>query len=405
VVAGTFGHGPLAVAGPLGGWIPDPGRIEGFAVAAAPPEDSDYTLREWTKALKDLGLLPPLSSLFKLSFLGQNSSTGYTVAGAVVDWLRERHGPSALRSWYAGASVETAFAGETLGALADAFAADLDRLVLPDRIRELARARFDRPAIFGRRCPHVVDELIEEAALAYDSFDFEAASSAYANGLQLDPSNFNARMGLAACAERAQSGGDGRARYEALSRDPGLTRVQRASVLERLADLELLAREDRQAADHYAAAEKDAFDEHRARTIAVKRYALGDPEGRAAITALLLGDPRLGSDLPQASAELGEWSALAPANGLADYLIGKNLYSRARWRDAYRRLSRALSRELPLASVRREALRTIIFAACALDERAAAAQAINEYLADPGLSFARKNGMQRFAESCRPSAP
>jgi tetratricopeptide (TPR) repeat protein len=404
VVAGTFGRGPLSVAGPLGGWIPDPGRIEGFAVAAAPPEDSDYTLLEWTKALKELGLLPPLGSLFRLSFLGQNSSTGYTVAGAAVSWLRARHGPSALRAWYSGASIQSAFAGETLDKLSAAFAADLDRLIVPARILELARARFDRPAIFGRRCPHVVDELLEEAAFAYDAFDFDAAGAAYERGLQLDPSNFNARMGLAACAER-RGEAKGRARYEAMASDPGLTRVQRASVLERLGDLELLAGDDRAAAGHYIAAENDAFDEHRARTIAVKRYALGDARGRAAITALLLGDGRLGSDVAQAAAELGEWSATAPDNGLADYLIGKNLYSRARWGDAFRRLSRALTRQLPLASVRREALRTFVFAACALDERAAAARAAAEYLVDPALSFARKNGMQRFAESCRPSAP
>jgi tetratricopeptide (TPR) repeat protein len=403
VVAGTFGRGPLSVAGPLGGWIPDPGRIEGFAVAAAPPEDSEYTLLEWTKALKELGLLPPLRSIFRLSFLGQNSSTGYTVAGAVVQWLHARHGPAALRAWYSGASVESAFAGETLDDLSAAFEAELERVSVPDRIRDLARARFDRPAIFGGRCPHVVDALLGEAAYAYDAFDFDAARAAYERGLQLDPSNFSARMGLAACAERSE--GEGRARYEAMARDPGLTRVQRASALERLGDLELLAGEDRAAAEHYAAAEDDAFDEHRARTIAVKRYALQDAQGRAAITALLIGDPRLGSDLPQAAAELGEWSATAPENGLADYLIGKNLYSRARWRDAYGRLSRALTRELPLASVRREALRTFVFAACALGEHAATAPAMAEYLADPASSGARKNAMRQLAEWCRPSPP
>jgi hypothetical protein len=405
VVAGTFGRGPLAVAGPWGGWVPDPGRIEGFAVAAAPPEETDYTLLEWTKALKDLRLLPPLGSIFRLSFLGQNSSTGYTVAGAVVDWLHRRHGAGPLRAWYGGASIEQAFAGETLEQLTEAFEADLDRLVLPERVSDLARARFDRPAIFGRRCPHVVDQLLEEASLAFEGFDFDRARAAYEDGLQLDPSNFNARIGLVACAERAADRGEAMARYEAMAIDPGLTRVQRASVVERLGDLELLAGQDMQAAGHYASAERDAFDEQRARTIAVKRYALRDPAGRVAIMALLVGDPRLGSDLPQAAAELGEWSARAPELGLADYLIGKNLYSRARWRDAYVRLERALDRELPLASVRREALRTLVFAACALDEPEVARRALDQYLADPALSFARKTGMQRFAKTCRQSAP
>lgn len=405
VVAGSFGRGPLAVAGPWGGWVPDPGRIEGFAVAAAPPEETDYTLLEWTKALKDLGLLPPLRTIFRLSFLGQNSSTGYTVAGAVVDWLHTRHGARPLRAWYGGASVEEAFAGETLDQLTEAFEADLDRLVLPERVSDLARARFDRPAIFGRRCPHVVDQLLEQASFAFEGFDFDGARAAYESGLQLDPANFNARIGLVACAERASGREEARARYEALALDPGLTRVQRAIVLERLADLELLAGRDVEAAGHYASAQNDAFDEQRARTIAVKRYALRDPAGRAPITALLLGDPRLGSDLPHASAELGEWSARAPELGLADYLIGKNLYTRGRWRDAEARLQRALERELPIASVRREALRILVFAACALDQPEVAERALGHYLADPGLSFARKTGMQRFAKTCRPSAP
>ena len=58
VVSGSFGSGPFRVAGPLGGLIPDPGRIEGIAVAASPGEDDDFTLFEWSKALLDLNLLP-----------------------------------------------------------------------------------------------------------------------------------------------------------------------------------------------------------------------------------------------------------------------------------------------------------------------------------------------------------
>ena len=400
VVAGSFGRGPLHVAGPWGGWVPDPGRIEGFAVAAAPPEDSDYSLLEWTKALRDLELLPPLGSIFKLSFLGQNSSTGYTVAGAVVDWLRTRHGAAALRAWYGGSSIEEAF-GEPLSALERAFQADLDRLPSSDRINEVARARFDRPAIFGRRCPHVVDELLDSAGAALEGFDLETAAQDYSRSLALDPSSYGARLGLAACAERAGDADQALDSYERLAGDESLSRVQRSSVFERLGDRALLAGRDHAAQDLYDDAERYAFDEHRARTIAVKRYALSDPEGRAAITSLLIGDVRLGSDMPQAMAALGEWSARVPQQGLADYLIGKNLYSRARWRDAYAYLERALRREIPLASVRREALRTFVFAACALGERDPAQAALQQYLVDPGLSFARKSGMQRLAKSCR----
>jgi hypothetical protein len=90
---------------------------------------------------------------------------------------------------------------------------------------------------------------------------------------------------------------------------------------------------------------------------------------------------------------------------LADYLIGKNLYTRARWREAGEYLSRALERDLPLPSVRREALRSSVFVACALGDGARARAVLLDYLADPGLSLARKNGMERFQKVCRFSDP
>jgi tetratricopeptide (TPR) repeat protein len=401
VVAGAFARGPLKVAGPLGGWIPDPGRIEGFAVAAAPSEDTDHTLLEWTKALKDLELLPPVRAIFRLSFLGQNSSTAYTVAGAFVGWLRAKQGPLALRSWYAGASVEAAFGGKTLSALEQEFHADLDRVQLPEAVLELARARFDRPAIFGRRCPHVVDRLLQDASAAFERFDLEKADRDYKQSLRLDPNNFSARMGLAACDQRRGAAEDAASRYDTLATDESLTRVERALVRERMGDRALYRGELSEAFRLYTEAESYAFDEHRARAIAVKRYAIEDQEGRQAIVDLLIGAPELGSDFVQSSAALGEWTARNPELGLADYLIGKNLYSRGRWRDASAYLQRALQRRLPLDSVRREALRSSVFAGCALGDRLNASAAFRAYVAEAGLSLARKNGMQRFAQLCR----
>ena len=69
-------------------------------------------------------------------------------------------------------------------------------------------------------------------------------------------------------------------------------------------------------------------------------------------------------------------------------------------------LARALDRELPLPSVRREALRSQIFALCALSELQRASLLLHAYLADPELSPARREAMQRFAPVCGvPAAP
>lgn len=399
VVAGSFASGPFDVAGPFGGWIPDPGRIEGFAVAAAAPSvETDYTQLEWTRAMRDLGLLPPLARVFRLSFLGQNSSTAYTVAGAVVAWLHDTYGPARLRTWYAGADLETAF-GKSLPVLEQEFHAQLDGVQLPSYVLDLAKSRFDRPAIFGRRCPHEVDELLEDASGALDRRDIAAASSAYADSLRLDPANFGARLGLAVCEQRRGAARAAEARYAEIGADAALTRLQRATVAERLGDVALLGGDVTRAEQHYLAAERDALDEGRVRTVAVKRYA-AQSEGRQAVAELLIGDPEQGSDLMQSSAALGEWSVRDPSLGLADYLIGKNLFSRQRWREAELHLGRALGRTLPLASVRREALRTFVFAACALGQRESAAPRLREYLADAELSAARQQGMRKFAELC-----
>jgi tetratricopeptide (TPR) repeat protein len=405
VVAGGLARGPFRVAGPLGGWIPDPGRIEGFAVAAAPSSESDYTLLEWTRALRDLNLLPPLSSVFKLSFLGQNSSTAYTVAGAVVAWLHDAYGAEALRAWYGGAELGEAFAGKTLPVLQQEFSAELDRVQLPAWVLDLAKSRFDRPAIFGRSCPHVVDELLEDANAALQRHDVAAASAAYDASLRLDPGNFGARIGRAVCEQRRGAEQAAEARYIELGADPSLTRVQRAVVAERLGDAALLAGDIVHAERYYTEAERDALEEARTRALAVKRYAARG-NGRAAVAELLIGDPERGTDLMQASASLGEWSVREPGLGLAEYLLGKNLYSRARWRDASLHLERALGRALPLPSVRREALRSQIFALCALSERQRASSSLRAYLADPELSPARREAMRRFAPVCGlPAAP
>ncbi|HSO37601.1 MAG TPA: hypothetical protein VLT33_33980, partial [Labilithrix sp.] len=86
VVAGSFGRGPFRIAGELGGLVPNPGLIEGIAVAAS-PDDEDLTDAQWARAMMDIGILPNMQRVFSLSFLGEASSKSYTLAGAFVTWV------------------------------------------------------------------------------------------------------------------------------------------------------------------------------------------------------------------------------------------------------------------------------------------------------------------------------
>lgn len=399
VVAGSFGVGPFSVAGPLRGIIPDPGRIEGVAVAASPNENDDFLLEEWAKALLELRLLPSLRGIFRLGFLSENSSTAYTVAGAFVSWFKDRYGAAALRDWYAGAEL-TALTGKDLEALERDWQAFLRARPIDPKMLATARARFDRPAIFGRVCPRVVDRLAQTAGARLGAADPEGAREAYEEILALDPRHTGARFGLAACALRARNEALAAQKYEALSKSPELGRLEQAAALEARGDIALSAGRTEEARAAYDAVAQVVVDEDRLRTLDVKRFAAEHEPSRRAIVALLVGDPVLGPSWDVAGPRLAEWSRAEPELGLADYLLGKNLYAKGRHAEAAEHLDRALARQIPLPRVAREARRMRVVTGCALGDRAAAERAYAELIADPALIPARRRGLSGLAARC-----
>lgn len=383
VVAGEFGRGPFHVAGPLFALIPDPGRIEGVAVAAA-PHDEDLSLGEWTKAMADLSILPPLSRVFKLSFLGEPSSRAYVVAGAFIEWLAKTHGMDAVRRWYGGASLADA-AGKSLDELDVDFRASLERLAVGPDVLAVARARFDQPAIFGRRCPHVIDRIAEEANGALGGLDTVRAVKLFGDVLALDPHDLGARFGLAQCDLRAGNEAAARARYEALSKDPSLGAAMRARADEALGDLALVLGEGGVAKQRYDDVAHAVVDADRLRALDVKRYA-ADGHGERPIALHLIGDLRIGREPTLAASALGAWAAEEPKLGLAEYLLSRTYLGAGRWELAAESLDRALLKELPLESVRRQAHKDRLVIACALAD---APRVLVEYAAWSAIPSSR----------------
>jgi len=403
VMAGVFARGPFLVAGPAGGWIPDPGRIEGVAVAASPRQDDDLTLRQWAAAMLRLEILPPLGKIFRLGFLGENSSKAYAVAGAFIDWLKETYGVAAVRDWYGGASLETA-AGKPLGELENEFRAALSQVELPDEAMGVAKARYDRPAVFGRRCPHQVDAVAMQANRALGNLDPSKARELYDAVLQMDPTNFGARVGLGSCALREGEIEQARQAYAALLGDDSLSALEREWLEERLGDVALRDGKLAAAAAHYDRARKLLVDQDDLRTLEVKRAALQGGEhaklARRAITDLLIGDPAFGADWSTAAPALGRWSQADDKAGLADYLLGKNLYARGRWEEAAEALDVALRRELKTPLVAAEAIYTRLKVACALGQKQVVDQAAKLYAEAKGVSPGRRFTAARLAERC-----
>jgi tetratricopeptide (TPR) repeat protein len=317
-----------------------------------------------------------------------------------VAFFKERYGIEAVKRWYGGAELSELTSGKDLHALEADFRSALASVKIGEKALLAAKARFDRPAIFGRSCPHAVDELEQAAGARLSENDPEAARSKYEELLRLDPQNPRARMALGLCAVRQARFDEARRRYQELARDPALPRLTQAGAEEALGDLELIRGDGALATKKYDQVAELALDADRLRTLDVKRLATGELE-RDAILNLLIGGVRFGPSWDVAGVKLGEWADRDRQRGVAAYLVGKNFYLRGRWEESARYLDRALTAREPLPpSVRQEALRVRITVACALGEAASARQRYQEWRALPDLPASRSDGMSRFLRRC-----
>lgn len=377
VVAGKLGQGPFRVAGSGGGLVPDPGRIEGFAVAAAPDEDEPLTSHQWAAAMKRLGLLPALGDLFQLGFFASNSSTAYTVAGAFVAWVRETFGVAALQAWYGGSSLEQA-TGVAPAQLEQRFLGALDAVALNEAELAAAAARFDRPAVLARKCPYKVDAALGEGLGLVAAGECADATRVLREVLALDPSALRAELGLGQCLQGRGAFDAARERFAEVANRPGVHALFRAAALERLGDVAWLARNLAEAEAHYQAAGELIVEEERLRQLDVKRLGVTAKDERAerAVASVFFARDGRGSAPVATGFELGQWVASSDA-ALGHYLLGKQLWGIADWAGAFVHLRQAArAPDLP-ARVTREAWRGVLVAACALGDAAAVAE-VNE---------------------------
>jgi hypothetical protein len=387
VVAGSFARRPFLVAG---GWWPNPGLIEGIAVAAS-PDDEELTDAQWARAMLDLGILPRMRELFSMSFLGESAAKSYTVAGAFVAWMLDRSGAEVVRSWCSGASIE-ALTSRSWVALEDEFRAWLRTLAMPPEAAAYARSKFDRPSVWARKCPHVVDALDRAADTCRDEHRFDRAAALYRGALARDPKDWHARF---ARARMEQSYGDedqGRAELARIDGDADAPQTWRDRAQEALADDDLARGRDALAAEVYRRLAERTLDEDVARTLEVKARSADDPRARGAIIELLVGEPGRPTEPWLGALSLGAW-AEETHDPVAQYLAGKNLAQHDAWALAEPWLDRALEGVLS-PRIGRELLRQRAICACVLSDVAALAR-VEAAIQGAGSPFASGTGGRR----------
>lgn len=357
IVAGNAGRGPLRIAGPLFGLYPDFALIEGVAVAAAwvNSSPSGLTPHQWTRAMLEQGLAPPLQDLFGTGFLQQQRRVAYTLAGSALRYVADTYGASAVRRIYAGSDVR-AVLGISIAELERDFHAFLRTVPLPESARALAQQRFTGSSVLSSICPHVKAELARELDGHLSAGDGEQAARTCRALLEIDPADTGVRATLAAVLARTGQLDAAHSELGALQGPEPAAPTVIASARQLLADEALRGGRHAEALAIYRELLAQPNDRDTLRMLQVKSLALtGSARERDLVFALLVGEqaPADGATAVYLTRELRE----VRKDGLPHYLEARQLLMRERYAEAAALLAQARKLGLPTAEIALEALR------------------------------------------------
>jgi tetratricopeptide (TPR) repeat protein len=398
VIAASAGRGPFRIAGSAGGLLPNPGLIEGVAVAGS-PKDEDLSPMEWAKAMKDLNILPPLEKLFALAFLGQSSGTAYTVSGAFVGWVHDKFGAEAVVAWYGGEELPDV-TKTSWAELEQAWHAELDKITLPEAARVQAAARFDKPGFFARKCPRLIDGCRDRAADLEELGDTSGAMAELDRALAVDPEHLGLRIDRAETLLFGATPAEAEADLRQIAGTESFPRHVRDRAVRVLGDYAFYRGDVESAKKAYEELLTRTIEQDQLRTFHVKLAACRDEGLRPAVALLLVGPPSRRGDRLAAIELLGALDRERSTDGLAPYLLARARLDAGDFPGAAERLDRALARKLDVPFVKAEALRLRIQVACGLGDGAGAARWLADYGKDPAVSRARYQTSKRLVARC-----
>lgn len=178
--------------GPLRVRVPDPGAIEGIAVAAA-GDSEDESLHAQARLLYEMGGFSPFETLFSPAFYGVSSARAYVQAGSFLRYVYETQGFGPLRRLYReGGPLAGILPG--FAQVQEAYLAFLSTVHVPEYQLALARERFQRPPIHQQRCVHAVARTRRRAAACAGDGDASCALKALNEAHRMDPGNLETWM-------------------------------------------------------------------------------------------------------------------------------------------------------------------------------------------------------------------
>jgi hypothetical protein len=327
-----------------GGLIPQMTLVEGVAVAADWPA-GEFTVHEEARALKELNLLPDLRRLLRPGvFYAESGPRAYTASGSFLRFLWESRGAQFIDRLYASQEPVD------LGDLVPDYLRFLDGVRVPERAVALATQRYAAPSIVRKRCPHEVAALVREAQAARDP---QRAAELLARCASLEPDD----PALLVALRRAQvlakdPAAAARTEAKALAH-PKLSAPLRAQLLTDSGDAAWKAGDVALALARYAEAARLPQPEAGERGLAVRLRAVPDPATWPALRPLLAE----ANTAPEILLHVRDLDLARPRDGLAAYLLAKQMQNRAAWPECAAFAASALRRELPGPLFVQEALR------------------------------------------------
>lgn len=359
------GRGPFAVAATCGGLIPNPGIIEGAAVALAWDIRDDLDPDQWSRIMLDRGELPAADALMSLRFSSLPARRAYMAAGSLTRLLIANRGVGAFLDAYRRGQIDG------LAELEAEWHAFLGEVPVTPHERGVAEVALAQPSIFSAICPHRLAQLRAklhgDAAARDDARTLETCRAI----LDIDDTQAQARAALVGALARSGKRDEALSELDSLREAMTAPKPIVAAALETYADANwTLGRHDEAAAlyDELLALPRT---DTPSRQSEVKKLALsGDPSERDLIYQMLLG--RTSSAV---AVHIAQALTAMRDDGLGPYLEGRQLAGQSQYALALPLLQEAKRRGLPTLRLDRELSRMqgiTFFALGEYDESAAA---------------------------------
>ena len=178
------------------------GLHEGIAVAADWNEGR-LTGHQWAKAMRQMGLAPPLSGIMGFGFWGHAGARSYLLAGSFVRFLVDTYGIEKFKAVFPTGNFAKHY-GRDLYTLEAEWIEFLESIPLRDDDIAYATYRLQRRSVFERVCAHEMAALRDDAWRAYNRKDFITAGQTFETMLSAEPENLSTLYGLMHSAYRVK---------------------------------------------------------------------------------------------------------------------------------------------------------------------------------------------------------